>query len=45
MKAFEVMNPDGIFLYIGQTIRDASNMLMERGVNAAPVLNIANDCM
>lgn len=44
MKAFEVMNPDGVFLYVGQTIRDASHLLNKRGVNAAPVLNMANEC-
>jgi len=45
VKAFEVINPDGVFLYVGQTVRDASEMLMKRGVNAAPVLNLANECM
>lgn len=45
MKAFEVMNSDVVFLYVGQTIRDASHLLMQRGVDAAPVLNMAHECI
>lgn len=45
MKAFEVMNSDGVFLFVGQTIRDASHLLMQRGVDAAPVLNMVHECI
>lgn len=45
MKAFEAMNPDGVFLHLGQTIRDASHLLVQRGINAAPVVNPGNECL
>ena len=45
MKALEIMNPNGVFLYVGQTIGEASSLLIDKGIIAAPVLNIQNQCI
>ena len=45
MKAREVMNPNGVFLYVGQTISEASRLLIDKGIIAAPVLNVHNQCI
>jgi len=39
MKASEVMKSGGVFLFMEQTIAEASNLLIEKGLGAAPVLN------
>ncbi|NLO28920.1 MAG: PAS domain S-box protein, partial [Actinobacteria bacterium] len=45
MKALEVLNPNGIFLYGGQTISEAADLLLARNISAAPVLNNQGRCI
>lgn len=45
MKAFEALNPNGVILYAGQTVREASRLLIEMGMVAAPVLNNFDQCI
>jgi PAS domain S-box-containing protein/TyrR family helix-turn-helix protein len=45
MKAFEVINPNGVVLYVGQTISEASRLLIEMDMSAAPVLNSFEQCL
>lgn len=45
MKALEVLNPNGIFLYGGQTISEAADLLLARKIPAAPVLNNQGRCI
>ena len=44
MKAFDVMNQDAVFLYMGQSIGEASRLLLERRINAALVLDTNYKC-
>ena len=45
MKAHEVLNPNAVFLHPGQTIGEASRLMLERGVNRAAILNNNHECM
>jgi PAS domain S-box-containing protein len=45
MKAFEAINPNGVILYIGQSIREASRLLLEKDLFSAPVLNSFDQCL
>lgn len=45
MKAFEAINPNGVILYVGQTVSEASRLLIEKGISAAPVLNSFDQCL
>ncbi len=45
IKAHEVLNPNAVFLHPGQTIGEASRLMLERGVNRAAILNNNHECM
>ncbi|MDD3894654.1 MAG: sigma 54-interacting transcriptional regulator [Syntrophomonadaceae bacterium] len=45
MKAFEAINSNGVFLYVGQTVSEAARLLIERDIIAAPVLDDRNQCV
>ncbi|MDD2373241.1 MAG: CBS domain-containing protein, partial [Syntrophomonadaceae bacterium] len=45
MKAYEALNPNAAFLNQGQTIGEASRLLLEHGVNRAAVLNTSHECI
>ncbi|NLB51360.1 MAG: hypothetical protein GX808_00250, partial [Syntrophomonadaceae bacterium] len=45
MKAFEAINPEGVFLYAGQNFSDASRLLIDHHLIAAPVLNHNKKCL
>lgn len=45
MKAYETLNPNAVFLHPGQTIGEASRLMLERGVNRAAILSNNHECM
>jgi PAS domain S-box-containing protein len=45
MKAHEALNPNAVFLHQGQTIGEASRLLLKNSLNRAAVLGNNHECM